>query len=133
MDNYITKRAELPLQIRIVKSTSFMISTKGQAILVTHLGRTPAYKKIAPRFFCYGIYNDVADYIQNFDRCQRQSSLPPNVKNEMHSVSVSPHVKKQVVLDLCSIPEVDSYHHLLFARIISLNGRRPIQSEKRQL
>ena len=35
MDSYITKRAELSLQIRIVKSTSFMKSTKGQAILVT--------------------------------------------------------------------------------------------------
>ena len=33
--NYITKRADLPLQIRIVKLTSFMISTNGQAILVT--------------------------------------------------------------------------------------------------
>ena len=34
IDNYITKRADLPLQIRIVKSTSFMISAKGQVILV---------------------------------------------------------------------------------------------------
>ena len=29
------KRAHLPLQLRIVKSTSFMISTKEQSILVT--------------------------------------------------------------------------------------------------
>ena len=34
-DNYIPKRADLSLQISNVKSTSFMISTKGQAILVT--------------------------------------------------------------------------------------------------
>ena len=34
-DNYITKRAKLSLHIRIVKLTSFMISTKGQTILVT--------------------------------------------------------------------------------------------------
>ena len=33
--NYITKRADLSLQIRIAKSTLFMISTTGQAILVT--------------------------------------------------------------------------------------------------
>ena len=31
----------------------------------------------------------------------------------MHSVPVSPHVKKQVGLDLCSLPEVDSYRHLI--------------------
>ena len=35
MDNYITKRVDLSLQIRIIKSTSFMISTKGQTILLT--------------------------------------------------------------------------------------------------
>ena len=34
MHSYITKRAELSLQIRIVKLISFMISTKGQAVLV---------------------------------------------------------------------------------------------------
>ena len=51
--------------------------------------------------------------MQKCDCCQRQSSLPPNIKNEMHSVPVSPHVKKQVGLDLCSLPEVDSYCHLI--------------------
>ena len=56
---------------------------------------------------------DVTDYIQKCDCCQRQSSLPPNIKNEMHSVPVSPQVKKQVGLDLCSLPEVDSYYHLI--------------------
>ena len=39
MDNYITKIADLSLQIRIVKSTSFMISMKGQVILVTQKQR----------------------------------------------------------------------------------------------
>ena len=44
-----------------------------------HLGRIPTYEKSAARFFWYGIYNDVADCIEKCDRCQRQSSLPPNV------------------------------------------------------
>ena len=35
IDNYITKRVDLSLQIRIVKSKSFIISTEGQAIPVT--------------------------------------------------------------------------------------------------
>ena len=115
VDNYITKRAGWSLQIRIVNSTSFMISKKGQTILVTmsaYLGRTPIYEKIAVRFFWYGIYNDVSDYIQKCDSCQRQHSLPPNVKNEMHSVPVSPHVTKQIDLELCSLPEMDGYRHL---------------------
>ena len=78
-----------------------------------HLGRTPTYKKIAARFFWYRIYNNIADYIKKCDRCQRQSSLAPNVKNEMNSVLVSPNVMKQVALDLCLFPEVDGYHHLI--------------------
>ena len=44
---------------------------------------------------------------------QRQSSLPPNVKNEMHSVVVSSHVMKQIGLDICFLPEVDGYYHLI--------------------
>ena len=78
-----------------------------------HLARTPIYEKVAARFFWYGIYNDVADYIQKCDRCQKQNSLPPNVKNEMHSVPVSPHLLKHVSLDLCFLPEVDGYRHFI--------------------
>ena len=48
-----------------------------------HLGKTPTYEKNAARFFWYGICNDVADYIQKCDRCQRQRSLPSNVKNKI--------------------------------------------------
>ena len=60
-----------------------------------------------------GFSQDVADYIQKCDRCQRQSSLPPSIKNGMHNVPVSPHLKKHVGLDLCFLPEVDSYRHLI--------------------
>ena len=68
--------------------------TSHSKTMSAHLGRTPTYEKIAARFFSYRIYN-VADYIQKCDRCQRQSSLTPSLKNEMDSVPVSPHVKKQ--------------------------------------
>ena len=78
-----------------------------------HLGRAPTYKKVAACFFWCRIYNDVPDYIHKSGRCQRQNSLPPNVKNEIRSVPVSLHVNKQVGLDLCSFPEVNSYHHLI--------------------
>ena len=75
--------------------------------------RTPTYENIAARFFWYGIYNDVADYLQKCYQCQRQSTLPANVKNQMHCVPVSPNVVEQVALDLCSLPEVDGYRHLI--------------------
>ena len=66
---------------------------------------------IATRFFWYWICIDVAVYIQKYNRCQRQSSLPPNVKNEMNSVPASPHVMKQVGLELFFLPEVYGYRH----------------------
>ena len=78
-----------------------------------HLGRIPTYKKFAARFFWYEIYNDVADYIQKCDRCQRQSSFPPNLKTEMHSGPVSQHVIRQIGLDLSCLPEVDGYCHII--------------------
>ena len=87
--------------------------TSHSKAMSAHFGRTPTYEKLAARFFWYGIYNDVTDNIKKCDRCQRQSSLPPKVKNEMHSVPVSPHIMKQVALDLCLLPEVDGYHHLI--------------------
>ena len=53
------------------------------------------------------------DFIQKYDRSQRQSRLPPDVKNDVHSISVSPQVQKQVGLDLSSLPEIDSHLHLI--------------------
>ena len=70
-------------------------------------------KKIVARFFWYGIYNKIADCIQKCDQCQRRKSFPPNVKNEMHSVPVSPYIIKQVHLDLCSLPKVNGYRHIM--------------------
>ena len=61
------------------------------------------------RFFWYG-NNNVEEYIQKCNRCKRQTTLPPQVKNEMQSVPVSSHVMKQVCLNLCCLPEVDGYH-----------------------
>ena len=98
-----------------------------------NLGRTTTYIKVAPLLFWYGIYNDVSDYIQKYDRCQRQNSLPPNIKNEMHSVSASLHLKKLVGLDICSLSlslRSIATAILLSAMIISLNGWKPIQSEQ---
>ena len=119
MDNYITKRADLSLQIRIVKPTSFMISRKGQSILVTQkqcqliLEEPQHTKKIAARFFRYRIYNDVADYIQKCDRCQRQHVCHLTEKMRCIMFQSHRHVIKQVNLDLCSPPGVVSNRHLI--------------------
>ena len=92
MNNYITKRADLSLQIRIAKSASFMISTKDLAILVSQkqchliLRESQHTKKLLHVFLIWDLQQP----------CQRQSSLPLNVKIEVHSVPVSPHIMNQV-------------------------------------
>ena len=68
------------------------------------------------------------------DRSQRQNSLPPNVKYEMHSVPVSSDLMKQVDLCLCVFVSLSWMATTIFlpALIISLNGWRPNQSQIRQ-
>ena len=81
MDNYVTKRADVSLQLRIVKSTSFMISTKDQAILVTQeqcqliLGEPQHIKKLLQVSFGMGFrtmlrttYKNVIVVFQNLRR-----------------------------------------------------------------
>ena len=96
-----------------------------------HLERNPTYEKISARFFWYGIYDEISDYVQKWDGCQKQRSLPPNVKNELHSVPVSPNVTKQVGVDLRSLPEVDGYCHFIIC-IDNFSGQRQNPSKIRQ-
>ena len=123
MYNYITKRAELSLQIRIVKSTSFIISTSGQAILVTQkqsqlILREPKHTKTLLHVSFDMGFTTMLRTIYKHVIVVGYSSLPLNVKKETHSVPVSPHVKKQVGLDLCSLPEVDSYRHVIVCVVV---------------
>ena len=105
------------------------VYTSHSKVMSARLGRTPTYEKILYVSFVMAF----TEYMQKLDFCQRQSSLPPKIKKVMHIVPVSLDVIKQGDLDLCCFPEVDGYRHLLPALIISLNGRRPNQSEIRQL
>ena len=72
----------MPLHISIVKSILFMISAKGQVIQV-----------LLKQFQIISVL-----FILNLG----QSSLPRNVKIEMHCESVSLQAMKQVGLGLCS-------------------------------
>ena len=95
-DNYITNRAEL---------------SQNQCQFI--LGQSQHPKKLLQVSFDMGFTTMLRTTYKKCKRCRRQSSLPPNIKYEMHSVSLSPHAKKQVGLDLCSLPEVNGYRHLI--------------------
>lgn len=81
--------------------------------LSSHYGRDSTYAKIVERFFWYSIYKDVVDYCKACGICQKQGDLKLKSKSELHSVPVPTMVMKQIGVDLCSLPEVDGFRHLV--------------------
>ena len=131
MDNY--KSTDLSLQIRIVNSTSLMTSTKGQVILVTQkqcqllLGEPQHTKKLMHASFDMGFTTVLRTPYKNVIVVKYKVV----VKNEMHSVTVSSHVMKQIGLDLRSLPKMDDYHHFIvfIDYFIKWPDAKPIRDE----
>ena len=55
----------------------------------------------------------MADFVKSCERCQMQGDLTLKVKIELHSLPVPSMVLKQIGVDLCNLPEVDEYRHLV--------------------
>ena len=45
--------------------------------------------------------------------CRKQGNLTLKTKNELHSIPIPTAVMKQIGVDLCNLPEVDEYRHLI--------------------
>ena len=80
--------------------------------LSSHLGKTSTYQTMTSRFYWYTIVTDVAEYIKSI-KCQRHLAILNNVKHELKSIPVSSNVMKQIGVDLCSLPKVDEFKHVL--------------------
>ena len=80
--------------------------------LSAHRGKNSTYEKIAARFFWYKISADVVDYIRTCEQCQKQGDLK-SAKSELKSIPVPSQVMKQVGIDICNLPDVDGYHHVI--------------------
>ena len=77
-----------------------------------HRGKNSTYEKISARFFWYNISVDVADYIRTCEQCQKQGNLK-SPKVELKPIPVPSEVMKQVGVDICNLPDVDGYHHVI--------------------
>ena len=60
----------------------------------------------------FGITTDINECVKSYEQCQKQGDLrSPNV--ELNSILVSSSVMKQVEVDICNLPEVGDYSHVI--------------------
>ena len=81
--------------------------------LVVHRGRECTYQKISERFFWHGMIEDIKEYIKICKSCQQQGKIFKKVSLELKSISVLNEVMKRIDIDLCTLPEVDGFKHLI--------------------
>ena len=80
--------------------------------MASHKGKNSTYEKVAQRFFWNSIANDVNDFIRSCNQCQKEGDLK-SPKTELKSISIPASVMKQVGVDICNLPEVNGYRHVI--------------------
>ena len=98
--------------------------------LSSHLGRTSTYQKITTRFYWYTTVNGVAEYIKSCTECQRHLAMLNNVKQKLKSISVTSNVMKRIDVDLCSLPKVDVFEHVVVSIVYFPKGWKQNQVVK---
>ena len=81
--------------------------------LAAHHGRESTYQKISERFFWHGMIEDFKEYIKICKSCQQQGKIFKKISPELKSIPVPNEVMKQIGIDLCTLPEVDGFKHLI--------------------
>ena len=81
--------------------------------MASHRGRESTCQNLSERFFWHGMVNDVKSYIKNCENCQHQSNTFKKNSPQLHSIPVPTGVMKQIGIDICNLPEVDGYRHLI--------------------
>ena len=67
---------------------------------------------MAYRFFWHNIKGDVEEFIKKCDQCQKQGKTK-KVSTELQSIPVKNEVIQQIGVDVCNLPEVDGFNHLV--------------------
>ena len=81
--------------------------------LAAHRGRESTYQKVSERFFWHGMIEDIKEYIKICKSCQQQGKIFKKISPELKSIPVPNEVMKQIGIDLCTLPEVDGFKHLI--------------------
>ena len=90
------------------------ISDSPEAVALSgHRGRESTYQKISERFYWHGMVDDVKNYIKTCQKCQHQGKIFKKISPDLQSIPIESEVMKQVGVDLCNLPEVDGFKHLI--------------------
>ena len=101
-------------RLQIIKDVHEGIGDDSRArAMASHRGRDTTYQKIMQRFFWFNIMDVVANFVKHCDTCQRQGKIQSCIAQELQSVPVPTAVMNQIGIDICNLPEVDGYKHLI--------------------
>ena len=90
------------------------ISDRPEAVALSgYRGRDSTYQKISERFYWHGMVDDVKNYIKTCHKCQHQGKIFKKISPDLQSIPIESEVMKQVGVDLCNLPEVDGFEHLI--------------------
>ena len=71
------------------------------------------YQKVSAKFYWHGMVDDVKNYIKTFQKYQQQGKIFKGISPELRSIPINAKVMQQVDFDLCNLPEVNGYKHLI--------------------
>ena len=81
--------------------------------MASHWGRDSTYQKCSEIFFWHNMLGDVAEFVKRCEMCQKHGKMEKLISPELQSVPVPSEVMKQIGTDICNLPEVDEYKHLV--------------------
>ena len=81
--------------------------------MASHRGRDSYVSKMFREIFWHNMLGDVAEFVKRSEMCQKHGKMEKLVSPELQSVPVPSEVMKQIGTDICNLPEVDGYKHLV--------------------
>ena len=81
--------------------------------MASHHGRDTTYQKVSERFFWYSIILIHQRNVRKCEECQRHGKLQNTISPEMQSIPVPNQVMAQIGVDICNLPDVDGFKHLV--------------------
>ena len=80
--------------------------------IISHCGRDSTMQKTSNRFLKHSVKGYVEKFIKKCDQCQKQRKIK-KISSELHSILIKTEVMQQIGIDICSLPEVDGFKHLV--------------------
>ena len=80
--------------------------------MASHRGKSSTYEKIAQKLFWYNTSNDISDFVKKCEHCQKQGDLK-SPRADLKPIPIPSTMMKQVGVDICNLPEIDGYCHVI--------------------